>query len=127
LSASRSNSEIRQLVNEAIDSAAFARDWKNRRLAHHDLLLALGGFAEPLAPASRLAVKETLAALHAVLRQINAHYFDSDLQQEVVTSLAGADHLLSVLHDGVAAHRARMWRIESGKYRPEDLQPPPRF
>jgi hypothetical protein len=55
--------EIRHLVDQAITSAAFARDWRNRRIAHHDLQLALGGSAEPLSHASRLAVGE--ASEHA--------------------------------------------------------------
>ena len=40
--------EVEGLVNRADEKTAFARDWRNRRIAHRDLQLALGGGAEPL-------------------------------------------------------------------------------
>jgi hypothetical protein len=117
--------DITQLVADALEAAKFARDWRNRRLAHHDLRLALGAAAEPLAPASRLAVRGALTALHAILRRIDSHYFKSDLQQEVVGSLTGAERLLYVLYDGVRVDNKRRERMLSGEWLGEDLQPPP--
>jgi len=117
--------EIQLLVDQAIDSAAFAKDWRNRRLAHHDLKLALDGSAKPLLPLSRRTIKETLAALHEVLNRISEIYFDTELFQEVFDSGMGAEHLLYVLHDGVIADRARKKRIKTGEYLPEDLHKPP--
>jgi hypothetical protein len=39
--------EIKQLCKEATEKTKFARDWRNRRIAHRDLDLALGRKAEP--------------------------------------------------------------------------------
>ncbi|MDB5566510.1 MAG: hypothetical protein JWP84_3076 [Tardiphaga sp.] len=40
--------ELKMLCEEATTNTKFARDWRNRRIAHRDLDLALGGKAKPL-------------------------------------------------------------------------------
>jgi len=72
---------LRQRVHDLIaiagDKSAFARDWRNRYLAHRDKALALGS-AAPLADASR---ENTWAALHslgAVLNEVARHYMQSE-------------------------------------------------
>lgn len=44
---------VKALTNKALVASSFCRDWRNRRLAHIDLLLALGERAMALEPASR--------------------------------------------------------------------------
>jgi hypothetical protein len=63
--------ELERLVREAVSAAAFARDWRNRRIAHRDLAHAMDPKAEPLAAASRRAVELALLALRQVLNFVN--------------------------------------------------------
>lgn len=117
--------EVTSLVARAVKATEFATDWRNRRLAHYDLRVALEQPTTPLLPASRLAIKEALEALHAVLHYVHAHYFGADLMQEVMEAPMGAGRLLYVLHEGVEAEDDRLKRLQSGQARPEDLEPPP--
>ena len=68
------SAEVEILVEEAKKAALFARDWRNRRLAHTDLKLALEDRAEPLPGVSRHNVEQALAAIAAVLNKIWAHF-----------------------------------------------------
>ena len=52
--------KIRGLVSAVVKKTKFARDWRNRHIAHRDLSLALKRGAKPLAPASRKRVKEAM-------------------------------------------------------------------
>ena len=51
---------VESLSSAALTACEFARDWRNRRLAHRDLDLALGLNSQPLAPASRLDPVEAM-------------------------------------------------------------------
>lgn len=112
---------IATLVEEAVQATAFAHDWRNRKLAHRDLDLALGGDANALAPASRKAVKVALAAIVNVLNATAAHFFDST----TIFDLPGGNDsvvLLYTLRDGMRAEEQRMARLESGHFNAEDVR-----
>jgi hypothetical protein len=115
--------EIQNLVDVAIDATAFARDWRNRHIAHKDLALALSEGAEPLAPASRKHVKDALLAVSRILQRINEFYFKSDLYFGPIAEPYGALALLYVIRDGVEAEERRQQRLRSGKLELEDIEP----
>ena len=48
--------QLEALLTEAKSKAEFARDWRNRHIAHRDLDKALGKGAEPLAAAPSLPI-----------------------------------------------------------------------
>lgn len=54
---------VQKLVAAAVESTAFARDWRNRYFAHRDLQHAINANAVPLEAASRLKVKQALEAI----------------------------------------------------------------
>lgn len=116
-------SEVERLVQVAVDQAAFCRDWRNRRIAHTDLDLALNTPATPLADARRIDVTKALEALAAVLNAIQTHFRQGATHYEPVIS-NGAVSLLYVLDEGVRAREERMKRIRSGTATPEDLKRP---
>jgi len=117
--------DVGSLVNEAVNATAFARDWRNRHIAHRDLALALEEGARPLEPASRASVKEAIAAVSSVLVRTHAHYFKSDLALHLVSDEpGGAESLLYVVRDGVEADEAQRKRFEEGNPLPDDLRPP---
>jgi hypothetical protein len=117
--------EVGGLVVEAVAKTAFARDWRNRRISHHDLDLALGAAARPLAPASRANVTEALSAIHGVLNHLHERLLDSTLSDEVLTQGTGAEALLYVVRDGLEADAARRERISTGKFTQADLRSDP--
>jgi hypothetical protein len=72
--------DIANLVSDAVSLAAFARDWRNRAIAHSDLQLAVEEGATPLTPASRRHVALAMQAIDRVLNRsdegarVNAEY-----------------------------------------------------
>lgn len=65
------------LSNECVSACQFARDWRNRRIAHRDLSLALDTSVKPLASASRENVVTALEKIEEVLNAASAYYLDS--------------------------------------------------
>lgn len=115
-------SQIEKLTAAALETSAFARNWRNRKLAHRDLHLALGQGAEPLPPVSRAQVKEALATLSAILNAVAAHYLDSTTMFDVDTTSQGAEALLYCIDDGLRFEEERHQRISRGECRQDDLQ-----
>ena len=69
---------VQQLVDAAVKKAAFARDWRNRRISHSDFATAVGR-AEPLAAASLQKVTGALDAVHAVLDTISSKLLNAGI------------------------------------------------
>jgi len=111
------------LIGAAETECKFARDWRNRRIAHRDLELALGGCATPLEAASRASVKQALASIAGVLNALELHYLGMEIAYDSIHSHVGAKALLYVLRDGIEARNAQDLRFKSGQLLPEDLAP----
>lgn len=120
--------EVGRLVDVAVERCAFARDRRNRSLAHSDLRLALQSpQAQELAPASRETTGNALAAIAAVLNRIEGRYFDSEVAFGHFVAWLDADQL--VYHLGVASHyeEGSRRRLQTGHPLPEDLESPPQI
>jgi len=115
--------QLEALLTEAKSKAEFARDWRNRHIAHRDLDKALGKGAEPLAAASRNHVDEALRALAAGLNRVNTFYLKSTLTFDVIAPMTGGVALLYVLRDGLVAREKRLERLRAGLPDPDDLGP----
>lgn len=115
--------KVEHLTTNAMLASEFCRDWRNRRIAHRDLRLALEQVTDPLRPASREKVREALQALVAVLNAVSEHYLGSSTFFEHGTDAGGAISLLYVLQDGVNAASNRRARLKSGIYDPNDFGP----
>lgn len=76
--------EVRSLVREAVDATGFARDWRNRRIGHTDLIRAIDPRAKPLAKANLRRAKAALDAVHAVLNTISERLLQTGIMNEVV-------------------------------------------
>ena len=61
---------VQELVARAVTAADGPRDWRNRRISHADLGLAIDSDAESLAPTSLQQVQAALDAVHAVIQAI---------------------------------------------------------
>ena len=113
------------LVDKALCACKFAREWRNRRIAHRDLALALERGATPLAPISRQAVDGALNSIVALLDAIQLHYQEATTAYRMGPAVGGAEALLDVLRDGLEADRQRRKRLLGGKPLPEDAKPRP--
>jgi hypothetical protein len=103
--------QVGQLVQEAIDKTGFCRDWRNRRISHFDLKLALGQPAVPLADADKAKVD---AALKAIVDVMNA-VAGSETGYGMLSPPNGAVGLLYVIDDGLRADEQRTERLRNGK------------
>lgn len=111
---------IEELIDLALAKSEFARDWRNRHIAHKDLKLALADGAEPLKGASRASVKEALAAIAETLNAVSRDYLDSTTMFEGLGAYRGAESLLYVVDDGLKAEEERRDRVKRGEYRAGD-------
>jgi hypothetical protein len=119
--------EVDAKIAAALTRSAFARDWRNRRIAHGDyeLELDLPG-ANPLTPTSRQMVREALESLCDVINAVGLHYLDTTNCFDSGSSHSGALSLLHVIDAGLEAQRQRAALIQSGQmdlgaFRPRDL------
>ena len=107
----------------ARDATRFARDWRNRRIAHTDLGLALAHSVPPLEAASRHDIEAALDAIVDLLNHVALHY-GRDVTNFDMSHGAGAVRLLYVIRDGLDARAARKQRLLEGRPLPEDIGPP---
>lgn len=106
--------EVESLIQDAVAKTKFARDWRDRRIAHRDLAHSLDKEAQPLEPASRLAVENALAALRQVLNAVNARLKNTEMIFEFSDPIGGADALLRVVRDGVRTRDATEKALRDG-------------
>jgi hypothetical protein len=116
--------KVVQLLEVVSEKTGFARDWRNRHIAHNDLDLSLDRSATPLVDASRLKVKEALQAIANVMNAIDFHYFHSETKYDLSDALGGAMALLYALDRSDRVQREREKRWMDADARPEDLDPP---
>lgn len=116
--------EVKTLVNQAVEATSFARDWRNRHIAHRDRRLALG-LARPLEPANRKKVSSAITAIHGVLNIISEKLMNSTLGEDVISPSSNAEALLYVIRDGLKADAERRERISSRKFTADDLRHDP--
>lgn len=118
----KAKDNVEQLIGIAIENAEFARDWRNRRLAHSDLDLVTKSGVKPVAPASRDKVKNVLESIAAVLNAVHMHYTKSPINFAQSSITEGVASLLYVLDDGIQAEDERQKRLEAGDYRQDDYK-----
>lgn len=116
------SARVAALVSDAGIASEFCRDWRNRRIAHMDLDLAINAKAEPLQPASRQKIRLAIAAINDVLDAVSKHYLDTTNLFDWVGHPGGAVSLIYVIDDGVRADAERHARLESGKFHPDDIR-----
>jgi len=114
---------LEEKIEIAKNKSEFCRDWRNRRIAHLDLQLAIEDGINPLLPASREAVKEALGAIVDVLNIVTLHYKDSTTIFDVPNGYGGGESLLYVIDDGLKMDKEREARIQSGNFKDSDFEP----
>jgi len=115
---------VKALVEATLAACESACAWRDRRLAHRDLALALASATEPLPGISYTDIKTALAAMRAGLNCVESHYWNSETAYEhFLTEGGDADSLVHYLSKSVRAEERRRERLQQGKPLPEDLEP----
>lgn len=90
------SNELSALAEICVQKAAFAREHRNKRIAHRDLLHATDP-AVSLGGVSRRNVEEMLESLRNVMNRMDAHYREMTVMYQDFVSTGGAQRLLYVL------------------------------
>jgi len=112
-------SELGGAVSEMQAKTAFARDWRNRHIAHWDYELAADSAAKPLAFASRHAAQEAFSAIVRVLEAIDMHFTGSSLDFDGDT--AEPRHLINELRLIQKLRDERQARLLDGTATMDDM------
>ncbi|MCY4029881.1 MAG: hypothetical protein OXH75_26640 [Acidobacteria bacterium] len=82
---------VLELVTKAVTAADGPRKWRNRRISHADLGLAIDPNAESLAPTSLQQVQAALDSVHAVIQAIAGQVLNHHIINDIaVRPRAGA-------------------------------------
>lgn len=88
--------KLEPLIGDAKNKTAFARDWRNRHLAHKDLRHFVAPFEEPLQQASRKKVEDCLEAIRKYMNCFGKHYGLCPVKYEdTIGALGDAESLLA--------------------------------
>jgi hypothetical protein len=107
------------LADDALSKAKFAKDWRNRIIAHTDLHHDLDRAASPLAHASRVNVRESLAAIASVIDAVEFRFMKATTYWGDSQSGDGG-HLLRQLKIYRRIERERKERIRTGQATADD-------
>ena len=117
--------DLRGLIEDAQERSVFAREWRNRSLAHQELSLALDGRAQPLPGASRQKIEEALESLRKVMNRVYSSYLPGEI---VYTDVLTHDDASDLVHSLAVARwyeSRQLERFQRGETLPEDFEGPP--
>ena len=104
-------SVVKPLVNDAMQKTQFARDLRNRQLAHRELPPFQGQVNAPLATISHQNVEDALAAVRKAMNHIEQHYLnESVLYEHSIESLGGVESLVARLTTAIHARKVERER-----------------
>ncbi|WP_440224828.1 hypothetical protein ACQQ2N_06215 [Dokdonella sp. MW10] len=89
--------EVQNLCDKALTAADFAREHRNKRIAHQDRDYLSNRNFVPLSGISRTSVEEMLAALRAVMNRLDLYFRDSAVMYEKFVDESGARLLVQKL------------------------------
>jgi hypothetical protein len=94
--------EAEKRLFDAHTKTSFAREWRNRQIAHLDLRTALGSRADPLSPYTRGQVQEALDAIASVLNALNTRFSGSTtFFEDFIDGPGNAGALIKHLRNGL--------------------------
>jgi hypothetical protein len=115
-------SEVKILVERAQTAAKFARDWRNRYLAHRDLNLATDSRAMPLPGISRENIEQALSTARAVMSIIERHYWQREVAFTHFIAHGDAESLASYLEFAIDADNRQREQALQGCALPKDFK-----
>jgi hypothetical protein len=103
-----------------IADTTFCRDWRNRYIAHRDLILATDKSATSLESATKNQIDGALDSIGGILNLVQSHYANAQTHFEIGYGPGGAISVLYVLGDGYRAQAQREERLRKGVVLEED-------
>jgi hypothetical protein len=94
--------DVQSSLDALLKAADFARDLRNRYIAHRNIDVALSRAATPLAPASRESLSDAIRALDDLLYVVEHHFLDTaPTMYNHLDSLGGSTSLLDIVQRGL--------------------------
>jgi len=113
--------ELNKHVEDIKQKTEFCRDWRNRRFAHHDLLLATqDSRAKPLELATKEKIVAALKAISDMLNVMERFYHRGSCAFDVIAAHNGANTLLYLLGFGIMGRDKMVERIKRGDFSGDD-------
>jgi len=124
LGKSNLRSTIDKKLEKLEDQCNFARDWRNRRIAHRDLALAMETpDYKPLEGASGENVECALAAIRDVMNTVLLHFKESVVGYEHgIPAMGDAEALLHYVKLGLQAEQARFDSLRQSANPPHESE-----
>jgi len=117
--------QLTTLVDDVKHKTEFCRDWRNRRLAHHDLLLAMkDAQAKPLEDATKEKIAAALRALSDLLNAMERFYYKNVCSFEDTMAHHGVGTLLFYLGHGIKGRERMMERFNQRDFSALDVPEP---
>lgn len=91
--------EVQAQIARCMKAAEYAREHRNKRLAHRDLLHATAPEAEPLSGVSRTHIEEMLESLRGLMNLIDLQFRGTTVMYQNFIVNTGARRLLQVLRN----------------------------
>jgi hypothetical protein len=99
------DTKLAQINRVTLDSllreATPFRTWRNKQLAHLDLLTSMKAFPNPLPEVSRKMIEDALSLVRQYLNSIEHHYNDSEIGYNHFIMSSDGDALLATLRYGL--------------------------
>jgi hypothetical protein len=102
-------------------STTFARDWRNRHIAHQDFGLAFSDTALPLAVVTRKRITDAIADVNSLLNLVERHYVKGTIAFERLIAHGQADNLIQVLNEEFQRDQEFMARLKTDTLSEADL------
>ena len=115
--------EVKELVQQTREWSGFVLEYRNRRIAHRDLHLALGTSARVLPSVTRESVDKCLSGLRDSLNALEFFYCNSHTAYSFVVGAWGAESLLYVIRDGLLREKERRECWNRRELHKDDLSP----
>ena len=113
--------EIAALTNEIITHTKFAKQSRNKRIAHLDLKLAINGTAEEVESGSREQVKHSLELMTKLMNTVAQHFGVTPTAFNMATRSNGAIGLIYLLDEGLRERAKQIERLEKGEMHKDDF------
>jgi hypothetical protein len=91
--------ELDCVIQSAVESTSFCRDWRNRRIAHRDLDLSTGKECVPLETVNTKKVDAAITEIVLTVNYVHKYYEDTTTLFRVGSLLGGAKCLIYKLEN----------------------------
>ncbi len=116
--------DMESLLDRAEHVGEAVKDWRNRRLAHRDLLVSLGVSPNPLEGIGDEDVECLLGLIHELMNRVETHYTGASTGYEfVATAPLDADGLAYYMDLGLRTQEEYDRRMLAGEPWPRGLAP----